>query len=376
MTYNTGEKHLVEIDHVSVIEAIDEKFDGITSIMPLNSVMYGSTVTALIAKLPIVGDLDIAVSSQEFGKLTRNIAASVKWIQTAGPTILESGLRFNSTRRIALSSPEDKYGKAKQMPISKVVSFQAVNNATVQIMEAKEMTGDMLEDALSVVRKVDFTFCGMALDRYGRMLETIPYAYDDCVQRVIRIKDYQHQTDPKQLKARIHKYVERGWNLTFSIDQAMMNLDTAKKAYLKRLAARPTRKSTKGRSITGMRIRTYNTKGVTIEISKGLNDIMRKRGSIADVISSFTAKHYNIGMKWFHTPTGITQCWQRSPSADGSKMNFAKAKIIIRDVSRYINERYGINAVKIRTAERNSQSKAMYNLGKSSHTYSDKYSKY
>jgi len=338
MIYDTGEKHLVEIDHVSVLEAIDERFDSITSLMTQNAVMYGSTVTSLIAKTPIVGDLDIAVSNQEYGKLTRRIASSVKWLQVDGPTVVERGIRL-STQSMAVKST-NRYGKAKQLPISKVVSFQAVNNARIQIMEAKSMTGDLLEDAISIVRKVDFVFCGMALDRYGRMLETIPHAYDDCINKIIRIGKYQPRTDVKQLRYRIHKYVKRGWSLTFSIDQAMHNLDIAKKKHAEAMAAKAKRKKpARSFSNSGMKLKRSNDRGIVIEISRALRSATKVKTSLPDIISSCAAKNFNIGMRYSTNAHGNSECWQR----DGKHLTISQMKTITKDVSTYLLERFGIS---------------------------------
>jgi hypothetical protein len=88
----------------------------------------------------------------------------------------------------------------------------------VQIIQAKEATHDPLSDALSVVRAVDFVFCGVAMDKHGKIFEVIESALDDCTNKVIRVANYH-----SKLKERFNKYVKRGWNLGISIDQAQEN---------------------------------------------------------------------------------------------------------------------------------------------------------
>lgn len=240
MEYNNGEKHLKVVNHVSILEAIDEVFDGATSLLTKNSVMYGSTITALIANLPICGDLDVAVSKMEYSKLCQNFASSAKWIQVSGIPVKEKkikpkfsfgdGFSHNLPPTHTLSSqPINQYGGVKHLPVSGVITFKTVNGSCVQIIESSSVSGDAFTDAVNIVRNVDFTFCGIAVDRYGRMLEVIPHAYSDCLQRAVRIQNYNSEIDPERLRNRIFKYVHRGWDLTFSIDQAMLNLTKIKR---------------------------------------------------------------------------------------------------------------------------------------------------
>jgi len=347
MKHDRDEQYLKEIDHVSILESIEEVFDHATSLMTPAAVMYGSTITAMIAGLPIVGDLDIAVSNQEYMGLCQNFSSSVKWVQINGKSIPERRLPSFDSHKFAMpsSSMSSSYGSSKSkastsnpykdaehMPINRTVSFQTVNDARVQIMESKSRTGDHLEDALEIVRKVDFTFCGMALDMYGRMLETIPHAYDDCLQRVIRIQDYQHRTDPAALVMRIQKYLKRGWHLTMSIDQALLNLDKAKREYLKNKPKKTAKK--KKQSNSGFFLTTKN-KSIHICAKKTLVDMIGM-SKVADVVGNIARMEYDIR---FHIAEGKFGCLEFSVSRP-AVINSLTATAIIRSADSQLKKQY------------------------------------
>lgn len=310
--YDNGERHLEEINHVSILESVDEVFDSATSLMTLNAVMYGSTITALIAGLPICGDLDIAVSKQEYMRICQSFASSVKWLQTDGKRIPEHsadhGRAFVQAEAPSSSNP---YAEAKHLPVSKTATFESVNQSCVQIVESKVMTGDRLEDALEVVRKVDFTFCGMAVDSFGRMLEVIPHAYDDCLQRVIRIQNYQPEMDFERMDHRLHKYIERGWGLTMSIDQVMSNLNKAKIEHAKvHDKAKPTKRLKSKKPISLFNIRRDNDKHCyTIETKRILEDTIPMPGHIRDLISHCAAKLFDVNLNSAIDKNGKSRFW-------------------------------------------------------------------
>jgi hypothetical protein len=218
--------HLIEIDHPSLVESIDERFDNITNLMSPNSLVYGSALTSLISGLASNGDLDIAVSSMEYSSMASNLADSTKWIQIEGAAIRESSHGFGRGTIALSSGPTSKKSKYKDssMPIGRVVAFESVTGHKVQIMQSKSDTGDPLEDALNIIRNVDFSFCGMAMDRYGRLLESIPHAFSDCIAQVIRIANYRAETSPDRMKSRLNKYLKRGWQLSIAYDQVLKNL--------------------------------------------------------------------------------------------------------------------------------------------------------
>jgi hypothetical protein len=219
--------YLKEINYPSLVEHIDEKFDNISVFMTPYSVIYGSSLTSLISGINSDGDLDLSVSSLEFKKLVQKLADSTKWVQTEGSPIRES--RGSSTETLVWqpSLSKNPYNDIPDFPVSQVVAFKTINGAKVQIIQSKMQSGDPLEDALSPVRKVDFAFCGIAMDRYGRLLEALPNAFSDCQAGIIRISNYRSGYSKERMRQRLDKYVRRGWSLSISYDQAFKNLADA-----------------------------------------------------------------------------------------------------------------------------------------------------
>lgn len=221
------EPYLVEINYPSLTEHIDEKYDSVTTLMTPNAVIYGSALTSLISGIPADGDLDIAISGSEYSKLASNLQGSSKWLQIEGdhvPDPQNAGWRPDWAAPVLRSS---KYEEIRDFPLEKTVAFQDVNGVKVQVIKAKQNSTDPLDDALSVVRKVDFAFCGMAMDKYGRLIESIPHAYSDCCAGIIRVANYRAGEKPDRILERINKYVKRGWSLSASIDIILENFRRA-----------------------------------------------------------------------------------------------------------------------------------------------------
>jgi hypothetical protein len=357
MAYDTGEKYLKEIDHVSILESIDEVFDGATSLLTENAVMYGSSVTSIISGLPIVGDLDVSVSKEEYMRLCQNFANSVKWLQIQGNTIPENQGpgRYKPTLKLS-SGGSNPYKNEKHLPIDQVVAFHTVNNARVQIMQSKTMTGDPLEDALDVVRKVDFAFCGMAVDRWGRMLETIPNAYSDCLARVIRVHKWQPRLDPNRFKLRVRKYVKRGWSMTFSMDQAMLNLKRARALEAK---APKKRKKHGPKKISGFRIKKSAKKGIVIETTIQFMNTIGGGSNTRDIVRHFATDQRSIRINSTTNKMGKMEFWE----AKGSKyhLTVTEARKIIRDADDYFRSKYRAAYEKMRQEKKNQDHKLMYN---------------
>lgn len=234
-----------------IIEVLDERFDNISIMLTDNALVYGSSLTSIISGLPANGDLDIAVSHTEFMTLCKRFANSSKWKQIAGDKIIETdfsskkafkrpsfrhtskqstGGRAYANPYTTKSNKPFKYKPSKYEPsvrgsyrnISRTVTFETAGNKHVQIIQAKEKTYDPLADALSVIRAVDFVFCGIGIDKHGKMVEVIKSALDDCNNKIIHVANYH-----ANLSDRFKKYTKRGWNLGISIKQAEAN-------YLKR----------------------------------------------------------------------------------------------------------------------------------------------
>ena len=246
-------QHLKKIEKPFIIEILDERFDNISTMLTDNAVIYGSSITSIISGLKAEGDLDISVSHIEFLTLCKRFANSSKWKQVSGKKIKETDFNtrkfstptFNSATRPGIRVParppaystkpystkqstfeiekrsigrlmESSYRNVSN--VSNTVTFETIGGKNVQIVQAKEKSNNPLNDALSVVRAVDFVFCGIAINKYGEILEVIKSALDDCANKIIRVANYH-----SGLSERFDKYVKRGWNLAISIDRANEN---------------------------------------------------------------------------------------------------------------------------------------------------------
>jgi len=236
-----GPPYLKEIDHPSIIEFIDERFNGITALITEGALIYGGAINSILAGLSIEGDLDIAISETEFMALAQNITSSTMWVQTDGDHVPERD--FNPHKRwhpgpMLKSKKYRSYKEETALPLNRIAQFETVNGATVQVVQAKARTGDLLEDALSIVRSVDLKCCGVAVDKFGRMFEAVEGGYDDCLNRILRINKYDPLRNAENTKARIHKYLNRGWQLGTSIDAIMENFRKAQQEHMRQQAAR------------------------------------------------------------------------------------------------------------------------------------------
>jgi hypothetical protein len=349
MEYDTGEKYLKEIDHVSVLETVDERFNGISALMTKNAVLYGSTVTGLLTGLPIVGDLDIAVSTNEYRSMIGNVAGSVKWIQTDGKTVSEkmswrpSGhdlVSGSNPGGLVPSSEKKSYAEIKHLPVSNVVTFETINEARVQVMESKTQTGDTLEDSLEIVRKVDFIFCGLAIDRYGRVLEVLPNAYEDCIQRVIRMSEYNPEMSSERLQARITKYMARGYSLATSIDEIMRKLANTRGDYMRAQAAKgkDKKKRTLKTQTPGFRYKLDTKAGTVILVSSAVVHIVGSKGSIRDIFNSFASRDYGSKIVYENTPSGGMRFWRNKTGLD-----VRMAQELMSNVYNYLAARHNLS---------------------------------
>jgi hypothetical protein len=180
---------------VPFLEIIDEKFFGVSQFLTENSFIFGGAIVSILLGEPIFGDIDIAVSQQESSELISNISASPKWIGKG-----KSDIRSSSYR-----------GSNMEKHVSQIMNFSSFGAAKVQIITSKSVTDDRMEDALTVVRGVDFAFCALAVDFQGRIFEVLRGAYDDCLKRVIRIVRDKNELSNKHLKLRLDKYAKRGF---------------------------------------------------------------------------------------------------------------------------------------------------------------------
>lgn len=243
------DKHLITLEIPGLAEIIDERFDNASVFMTEDSVIYGSALTSLISGLPAPGDLDIAVPRSSFMELAQNFSSSTKWIQTDGPSIPERD-HSGRTGRATTEKIEavSRYSDAPHLPVDCVVVFEDVNKARVQIIQSNVFAKG-IEAALEVVRAVDMIFCGIAMDKYGEVIEVVPGALEDCKARVLRLNGMNENFNAEALTKRIKKYEDRGWTSKIDLDKAIADWRVFKERKAKRDQVKMARAKTAEKSI-------------------------------------------------------------------------------------------------------------------------------
>jgi hypothetical protein len=184
---------------IPLIEIIDEKFFGACHMMTPGSVIYGGTIAAVILGEKIQGDLDIAAGRFEAGELVERFIASPKWIRNP-----KNALSMARQKKYAESCLKGK--------IEDINTFRTFDKNLVQIVSSSSMLRDGFENALYVVRNVDFSFCALAMDYQGNLFETVQGAYADCIAKRIRIIRKDEELNVDSLRSRLNKYFQRGFS--------------------------------------------------------------------------------------------------------------------------------------------------------------------
>lgn len=240
-----------KIDHPPIAEYIDAVFDSATSFMTKRSFIFGGTINAIIAGLPIEGDLDIVVPEKEFLTLAQNFANSAAWTQVEGETIPEachSGDRphfWKPSYLEELGKPK-RYRDSSGPPISRMVGFEAMGDRRVQIIVAKGTSSEppQFSGVGSLIRGVDLRCCATAINHSGQVVEFIEGSYEDCLRKRLVVVKFQPR-EMSQTLQRIDKYVKRGWYLNPPLDKVVLRFKRAadkareKHAAMKSAAAIP-----------------------------------------------------------------------------------------------------------------------------------------
>lgn len=216
--------YLKEIEDADwVQEIVMERFDNALELMTPTSIIYGGAIRDCVAGKELLGDLDLAITDVEFDSISGKFNTNPKWI----PYIKkQSGMSIKSSGDLA----------TKFAPFSGISSFITMGGKIVQLITSKYQDRDPLQSVLSVARKVDIVCCGMAMLCDGRVFETVPGAYQDCVDGVLRINKNSDTIYTDALKARVEKLVNRGWKNTIDVDRVIRDHeDTKEKARRKEL---------------------------------------------------------------------------------------------------------------------------------------------
>jgi hypothetical protein len=178
-----------------IMELIDEKFFGLSQFFTPKCVVFGGVVVAAVNGELFDGDVDVAVSPNEFPALISAISGSPKFVQQRNSSIDSAPYRNSNL----------------EARVRGIANFTTFGGKKVQIISSKRESEDSFEDALEVVRGVDFSCCAIAVDIYGQIFEVIKGAYDDCVSKKLRIVRDKGELSAISLRRRLDKYTKRGF---------------------------------------------------------------------------------------------------------------------------------------------------------------------
>lgn len=194
---------LKEIDAPWVIEWIEAKFDDALLMLTDRCIIYGGAVRDILAKLPIAGDLDVAVPYSHYLEVTQALGDSSRWICT-------------NPNKQTNQSYNDIYAKI----ISSVTTYTNNSNEKLQLVKPVQtrthQDSEYDEGAITIVTNVDLLCCGVMMDvATSKVYETNDGAHDDCINKVLNINPSMKKEKSKiryeVLTNRVHKLVKRGW---------------------------------------------------------------------------------------------------------------------------------------------------------------------
>ena len=218
--------YMVEINnHEWVQEVLSERFDDALELMPNSTIVYGGAVRDVIAGFELLGDLDLAVTRRDFKEISQKLFQSPRWapythIKPYTKAIREASIRDKTP------FPIDSMDLATESaPMSAISSFVTLGGGIVQLISVKEH-GDLqgIKATLEFARTVDITCCGVVLLNDGSVLEVVPGAYQDCIDKVLTINPNSNMTFIDALPHRVKMLEERGWTNKINVEKAMHDL--------------------------------------------------------------------------------------------------------------------------------------------------------
>jgi hypothetical protein len=107
--------------------------------------------------------------------------------------------------------------------MSDMALFRTCNNVSAHVICSKLKTnmrgdgGDRLESALFIVKNVDMTCCGMAMDKEGVVYEVVEGAYEECKSRILTVNKGTQSLHIQKLIERSAMLEKRGWKNSIDI---------------------------------------------------------------------------------------------------------------------------------------------------------------
>lgn len=252
-----------KVEVVSPAEIIAERFDDALDLMHKDALVYGGAIRDMAAGLPILGDLDIAAAGIIYNHTVSFFRMSSKWTEMRQGPILSS-LMDGAIKKSGGPIPSRKKAapKLRQAPVKKsstnpyssksitaVTTFETFDNAKVQVMmsSSNDPTKESTTSTIEIIKNVDIRCCGLALDSKGNVYEIVDGAYQDCIDRVLRINKVDDDLELEYLEDRIKKLKARGWTSKINISNIRTRLKK-KEQEKKKAAAEWEKRRTKKQS--------------------------------------------------------------------------------------------------------------------------------
>lgn len=216
-----------------VMEVIAERFDDALGFMTEGTIVYGGAVRDALAGMQICGDLDLSVSGPQYNWVKSAFESAAKWISTSDPRKAAPYRKLLSTAGPAI--PAQK--------IRKIETFRNLHGMEAQILMPESLDSDNLMSAVSLAREVDIVCCAVFMTKDGRVFEAVPGAYDDCVNRLLRINKEVGPANVETLSKRVEKLVSRGWKSEIDLRAAATAAGRARRKKQKSDRTAPTMSS-------------------------------------------------------------------------------------------------------------------------------------
>ncbi len=201
--------NLIKIEFPSAIEIISIKFDDALELANKDAIVYGGVVRDMLAGLPLSGDLDIIASYDSYYTTLENFRMSGKWVED-----------YDHRKSRMVDEILRPSGYKDNKNINRTTTFKTFANTKVQLIQAMSQdTKDTFETNLKVVKSVDIICCGLIMDVNGNIFEVLDNAYDDCLNRILRLNKSEHTLNIQTLQERIEKLSDRGWVSKINIEK-------------------------------------------------------------------------------------------------------------------------------------------------------------
>ena len=272
-----------KIDLPFASDLIAEKFDNILELLHPNALAYGGAIRDITAGLSLKGDLDIVAAGADYDYCISKVSNSGKWREV------------NTVSAIVRKIKGSDYSSNKA--IKKVSTFETFGNKRVELIKAvTQLDKHNLTATLEVIKTVDITCCGVAMDIYGNAYEILEGARQDCLDRVLKLNSLNSDSNIENLKNRIIKLEKRGWTSRINLDKATKMLDKIKKARKKELAGKI---SERKRIPYAETISLYNEGSHIRVVLENVNTGMLSSNKMTDIAKKvFDSYKIKVGIKF------------------------------------------------------------------------------